>query len=116
MNTTAVRYTNPTTGLDVLPTIRTEIHRIAAGSSTAPVKETGSSVYQVFDGAGTVSVGDHSWSVERGDLFVVPSWVLFSATADAGQDGSDSAALDLFRFCDAPIFEKLDLHRLEVTR
>jgi len=73
-------------------------------------------VYQVFDGAGTVTVGDHSWNVERGDLFVVPSWVPFTAKADAGQAGSDSGALDLFRFCDAPVFEKLDLHRVEVAQ
>ena len=80
------------------------------------MKETGSSVYQVFDGTGTVTIGDESWNVSRGDLFVVPSWVPFSAKADAGQDGSDSAALDLFRFCDAPVFEKLDLHRVEVSK
>jgi gentisate 1,2-dioxygenase len=112
----AVRYTNPNTGLDVLPTIRTEIHRIAAGAETAPVKETGSSVYQVFDGAGTITIGDDHWTVERGDLFVVPSWMPFSAKADGGQAGSDSGALDLFRFCDAPILEKLALDRIEVSR
>ena len=70
----------------------------------------------MFDGAGTVTVGDYAWNVERGDMFVVPSWVPFTARADAGQDGSDSGALDLFRFCDAPIFEKLDLHRTEVSQ
>jgi gentisate 1,2-dioxygenase len=70
----AVRFTNPADGSDVLPTIRAEFHRIARGSQTAPVRETGSSVYQVFDGAGSVTVGDRTWSVTRGDLFVVPSW------------------------------------------
>ena len=108
----AVRYTNPTTGGDVLPTMRVEMHRIAPGSQTAPVRETGSSVYAVFDGAGMVSVGDKSWAVTRGDLFVVPSWQPFSAQSqDPG--GSGSGALDLFRFSDSPVFEALRLDRTQ---
>jgi gentisate 1,2-dioxygenase len=99
----AVRYTNPTTGGDVLPTIRAEMHRIAAGVRTAPCRAVGSSVFQVFDGTGTVAVGDRSWRVARGDLFVVPSWEPLSIHA--------SAELDLFTFSDAPIFEALHLHR-----
>lgn len=107
----AVRFTNPDNGDDVLPTIRTEFHRVVRGTETAPVRETGSSVYQVFDGAGTVTVGDTSWSVTRGDLFVVPSWQPFSVHSEAGATDSDSGALDLFRFSDAPIFEALQLSR-----
>lgn len=97
----AVRFTNPATGADVLPTIRAEMHRIRAGAATALRREVGSSVYQAFDGAGTVSVGDRQWSVERGDLFVVPSWLPFRATAHG------DVALDLFRFSDAPIYDAL---------
>ncbi len=109
----AVRYTNPATGGDVLPTMRTEMHRIARGAETAPVRETGSSVYQVFDGSGTVTVGETSWTVTRGDLFVVPSWEPFSARSEAGASDSDSGALDLFRFSDAPVFEALQLDRTQ---
>jgi gentisate 1,2-dioxygenase len=105
----AVRFTNPTTAGDVLPTIRAEMHRIRGSASTVPRREVGSSVYQVFDGGGTVSVGDTSWIVERGDMFVVPSWISFSAKADAASPG-----LDLFRFSDAPIFEALHAHRLQI--
>jgi gentisate 1,2-dioxygenase len=107
----AIRFTNPTNAGDVLPTIRTEFHRVASGAETAPVRETGSSVYQVFDGAGTVTVGDFSWSVTRGDLFVVPSWQPLSIRSEASASDSDSGALDLFRFSDAPIFERLNLAR-----
>ncbi|MDP4509888.1 cupin domain-containing protein [Nonomuraea turcica] len=110
----AVRYINPTTGGDVLPTIRVEMHRIRRGAETAPRRETGSSVYQVFDGSGRVTVGDQSWSVTRGDLFVVPSWMPFSAKSEASASDSDSAALDLFRFSDGPIFETLHLNRAHV--
>lgn len=109
----AVRFTNPATGADVLPTIRAEMHRVARGSETAPVQETGSSVYQVFDGSGTVTVGDHTWTVTRGDLFVVPSWDPFSARSESGSTDSDSGALDLFRFSDAPVFEALQLDRIQ---
>jgi gentisate 1,2-dioxygenase len=110
----AVRYSNPTNGGDVLPTIRAEMHRVASGSETAPRRDVGSSVFQVFDGSGTVTIGDSSWSVSRGDLFVVPSWQPFSARSEASPSDSDSGALDLFRFSDAPIFEALHLHRTHV--
>lgn len=112
----AVRFTNPTNARDVLPTIRTEMHRIASGTETAPVREVGSSVYQVFDGTGRVTVGEHSWSVQRGDMFVVPSWQPLSIRSQASASDSDSGALDLFRFSDTPIFDKLDLYRTETTR
>jgi gentisate 1,2-dioxygenase len=109
----AVRYSNPHDGSDVLPTLRAEFHRIARGAETAPVRETGSSVYQVFDGSGVVSVGDRSWTVTRGDLFVVPSWEPFSAKSEAGATDSDEGGLDLFRFSDAPVFEALKLNRTQ---
>lgn len=104
----AVRFTNPSNGRDVLPTIRAEMHRLRAGARTRRWREVGSSVFQVFEGRGTVCVGERQWAVARGDLFVVPSWVPCSARADGG------AALDLFRFGDAPIFEALHTHRLHV--
>jgi gentisate 1,2-dioxygenase len=104
----AVRFTNPTTGGDVLPTIRTEMHRLRPGAATRTWREVGSSVFQVFEGQGTVRVGERRWSVGRGDLFVVPSWQPFSAQAEGG------AALDLFRFGDAPIFEALHQHRVQI--
>lgn len=107
----AVRFTNPVTGADVLPTIRAEFHRLARHAESAPRREVGSSVYQVFDGSGTVSVGTERWTVNRGDIFVVPSWQDFSAKSEAGVTDSDSGGLDLFRFSDAPIFEALHLHR-----
>lgn len=109
----AVRFVNPVDGGDVLPTIRAEMHRITRGTQTTPVQETGSSVFQVFDGSGKVSVGDQTWSVGRGDLFVVPSWEPFSVKSEAGADDSDSGALDLFRFSDTPVFDALGLHRAQ---
>jgi gentisate 1,2-dioxygenase len=106
----AVRFINPTSGRDVLPTMRAEMHRIRAGEQTLTRREVGSSVYQVFDGTGNVAVGESTWAVKRGDLFVVPSWAPFTTQAS----GTDS--LDLFRFGDAPIFEALHAHRVQIER
>lgn len=102
----AVRFTNPTTGGDVMPTIRAEMHRLGSGTTTLERREVGSSVWQVFDGTGSVQVGERSWTVGRGDLVCVPSWQPLTLTADS--------ELDLFRFSDAPIFERLHAGRVQV--
>jgi gentisate 1,2-dioxygenase len=98
----AVRYANPTTGGDALPTIRAECHRLAPHAPTLPGREVGSSVFQVFDGSGEVTVATTTWNVSTGDLFVVPSWASVTAVASA-------TGLDLFRFSDSPILEALNL-------
>lgn len=100
----AVKFTNPTNGGDVLPTIRCEFHRLREGSSTAPRHEVGSSIWQVFEGRGAVILGGERHRLETGDLFVVPSWVSWSLEAET--------SFDLFRFSDAPIVEKLHFDRL----
>lgn len=102
----AVRYVNPVTGADVMPTLRVEMHRLTLGAAFRQVREVGSSVYQVFDGGGAVRVGNQHWQVERGDLFAVPSWAPFSAQAAGG------SRMDLFRFSDTPIYEALHTHRV----
>lgn len=99
----AIRYTNPTTGGDVMPTIRCEFHRLRSGVSTPTRHDVGSSVWQVFQGQGTVVFGEQEHSVETGDLFVVPSWVPWELHADS--------ELDLFRFNDGPIIDRLRLDR-----
>lgn len=102
----AVRFTNPGTGSDVLPTIRAEFHRLRQGATTESRREVGSAVWQVFEGSGDIAVGTARWTVERGDVFVVPSWQPLTIGA--------TTPLDLFRFCDAPIFELLQQHRTAV--
>jgi gentisate 1,2-dioxygenase len=104
----AVRFSNPTTGGDVMPTIRAEFHRLRAGAVSEPRREVGSSVWQVFAGSGSVLIGGVEHRLERGDLFVVPSWAEYELTSGDG--------LDLFRFSDAPIFEALGLYRIQVGR
>lgn len=103
----AVRFTNPTTGADALTTLRTEMHRIAAGQRTAPVRETGSAVWQVFEGRGAITLDGARTDLARGDVIAVPSWC--EVALEAGTD------LDLFRFSDAPVLERLDLARREYS-
>jgi gentisate 1,2-dioxygenase len=99
----AVRYTNPTTGGDVMPTIRAEFHRLRAGAHTRTRRDVGSAVYQVFQGTGRFHLGTGSTDVGTGDLVVVPSWTEWAIEADT--------ELDLFTFSDAPIVERLHLDR-----
>lgn len=99
----AIRYVNPTTGGDVMPTIRCEFHRLRAGTQTATRNEVGSTVFQVFEGKGAVVMNGVEHKLEKGDMFVVPSWVPWSLQAET--------QFDLFRFSDAPIMERLGFIR-----
>lgn len=103
----AVRYVNPTTGGDVLPTIRAEFHRLRAGTRTRARRDVGSTVYQVFDGAGRFQLDGIQSPVETGDLIAVPSWTEYLIEADRD--------LDLFAFSDAPIVERLHFNRTHLT-
>ncbi|MCX4703807.1 cupin domain-containing protein [Streptomyces sp. NBC_01352] len=100
-----IRFTNPATGRDALATLRTEMHRLRAGATTATRRTVGSSVWQVFRGSGTVTLDDRVIEVADGDLIAVPSWCALTIAADT--------RLDLFTFNDAPVYEALDLARTE---
>ena len=103
----AIRFANPATGGDVMPTIRAEFHRLRAGTQTRTRREVGSCVFQVFQGSGTAIVDGAEHELGRGDLLAVPSWsaVKFAAAGDG---------VDLFRFSDTPIFERLHQDRVQV--
>ena len=105
MGHAAIRYVNPTTGGDVMPTIRAEFHRLAQGAATTTKREVGSSVFQVFEGSGTFTINDEKTVVEKGDLVVVPSWAALTLSTDDG--------LDLFKFGDQPIVERLGFQRTQ---
>ena len=102
----AIRFSNPTTGADALPTLRTEMHRLARGASTGRRRTVGSSVWQVFSGTGSALLGHETVRLARGDLFAVPSWVPVSLHADE--------ELTAFAFSDAPVYEALHLDRTHV--
>ncbi len=102
----AIRFVNPTTGGDVMPTIRCEFHRLREGTQTATRQEVGSTVFQVFNGEGSVVMNDVTQKLAKGDMFVVPSWVPWQLQAET--------EFDLFRFSDAPIMERLEFMRTQV--
>ena len=60
------------------------------------------------EGAGAVVLDGVTHRLEKGDLFVVPSWIRWSLQAES--------RFDLFRFSDAPIMERLNFHRSLVER
>jgi gentisate 1,2-dioxygenase len=99
----AVRFVNPTTGGDVMSTIRAQFHRLRAGTSTDTVREVGSSVYQVFEGRGQIIINGETNTLNKGDLIVVPSWAAWSLHAET--------EFDVFQFGDHPIIERLNLNR-----
>jgi gentisate 1,2-dioxygenase len=96
-----VRFTNPATGRDALPTIRVEMHRMRAGTTTPTRRVVGSSVWQVFAGTGSFELDGATLEVQHGDLVAVPSWCRLTVTADD--------ELDVFAFSDAPVYEALHL-------
>lgn len=103
----AIRFTNPATGDDALPTIRTEMHRLRAGARTSTRRTAGSAVWQVFRGSGTAVLDEHRFRLAEGDLVTVPSWVPLRFEAET--------QLDLFTFNDHRVFEVLNLDRVEIS-
>lgn len=103
----AGRYINPTTGGDVMPTIRAEFHRLRAGVATRTRRDVGSTVFQVLDGEGRFRLDQQTHEVTKGDLIVVPSWVPWPLETSGG--------IDLFAFSDAPIVERLHFHRTHIS-
>ncbi|MHB1536656.1 MAG: cupin domain-containing protein [Acidimicrobiales bacterium] len=109
----AVRFLDPSNGADALRTIRTEMHRLRAGTTTTAMRTVGSSVWQVFRGAGRVYAGEQAFDVGRGDLFAVPSWARLVIEAPAGRPEEGAEGIDLFRFGDEPVYEALGLDRVQ---
>ncbi|MEJ2863635.1 cupin domain-containing protein [Actinomycetospora flava] len=100
-----LRYTDPVSGGDVMPTMRCEIARVLAGAATVPARQTGGRVLCVLHGGGEIRIGAERFAVEPGDLLAVPSWTPWSVHADA--------EIDLFSTSDAPVLEALGLLRTE---
>ncbi len=110
-STTVHRFVADDGRSDVMPTMRCQMHRLAAGTSTTDRAHVGSSVFVVFRGDGSVAItggrrGDVEAPLRPGDVVAVPSWVEVTWTADD--------QLDLFEMSDAPVIEALQLDRTAV--
>ncbi len=99
----AVRYADPTTGRDVMPTLRCEMHRLVPGGRTPTTRRVGSSVWVTYSGAARAVVDGTAYDLAAGDTLAVPSW--------APLDFEAAEPTDLFCLCDAPVLEALGLAR-----
>jgi len=88
-----------------MPTMRCEMRRLRSGHRSAVRRQTGSRVATVLSGTGAARIGDETFDLEPGDIFVVPSWARLELAAEA--------QLDVFSVTDAPILQALGLWRDE---
>lgn len=103
----AVRYADPSTGRDVMPTLRCEMFRVPPQASPERWRQTGSRVLSVLNGLGHVRVGDQSFPLAPGDIIAVPSWTPIVFEADS--------TLDIFSVSDEVVLEALGLSRRETS-
>lgn len=99
----SVRYADPATGKDIMPTLRAEMHRVLAGHRTRAVRKTGSGIWVVHRGSGATVIDGRRFDWTAGDMFVTPSW------AAVDHEAADDA--DLFVVSDWPALEALGLAR-----
>jgi gentisate 1,2-dioxygenase len=103
-----LEYQHPQTGGPVLPTMACYIQLIRAGERLKAHRQTGSAVYYVERGNGETIIDGVRYVWGKGDVMVMPSWAL---REHANTSKSEDAIL--FSISDAPVLEKLGLHRTE---
>ncbi len=98
-----LRYANPLTGGDILPTIGAFIQLLPRGFATRSYRSTDASVLCIVEGKGQTRIGDtlHQW--EPHDILVVPAWqpVVHEVARESV----------IFAFSDRPVQQKLGLFR-----
>ncbi|HUZ19155.1 MAG TPA: cupin domain-containing protein [Acidimicrobiales bacterium] len=100
----ALRFADPTTGGDVMATMRCEMHRLPPGGATRRPRRVGSSIWVAFRGGCAVQVDEERLTLGQGDILAVPSW------AELSFEAREQA--DLFCVSDAPVVEALGLDRV----
>jgi len=68
-------------GAPALPTTSLHMERLSGGFETRPFRTSANQIFTVVSGSGQTVVGDQTFAWERGDVFVVPSWHVFSHAA-----------------------------------
>jgi gentisate 1,2-dioxygenase len=101
----AVRFVDPTSGRDIMPTLRAEMHRLLPGHRTPTTRTVGSGIWVVYNGAGATVIDGTRYEWSAGDMFVVPSW--------AAVDHEATEEADLFLLSDGPVVEAVGLGRTE---
>jgi gentisate 1,2-dioxygenase len=103
-----MRYTNPLTGGDAIPTISTFIQLLPGGMTTRSYRATDSTVFVVVEGTGATTIGGETFDWGPHDVIVAPSWLPFTHTADRG----DAV---LFSYSDRGVQEMLGFWRDQRT-
>lgn len=103
----SIRYADPATARDIMPTLRAEMHRVLAGHRTPTVRTVGSGIWVAFRGSGATVINGRRFRWSAGDMLVTPSWAAVDHEADADAD--------LFLFSDAPALEALGLARTQTA-
>jgi len=100
-----VRYANPTTGGWALPTMGAHLALLPAGFKGEPYRSTDGTIFVCAEGQGKTKIGDETFEWGKNDVFVAPSWMRYSHTAD-----KESV---LFSISDRPMQEALGIWREE---
>ena len=99
------QFTDPITGGVICLTFDCWMHRVGPELSAAPRRKTGSSIFVVFNGSGSSTIGDTDYDWETGDIFVVPSWAPVQHHPDE--------VSNLFEMTDRPVMKAVGLYREE---
>lgn len=90
-----VRYSNPTTGGDILTTISAAVQLLPSGFEGRPMRSTDATVYVSLRGTATFYVDDIRYDLAVGDVLIAPSWSWVRCTAPSEEcfifSGSDGA-------------------------
>ena len=78
-----LRYRRPDTGADPFPTMAVFLQHLPAGFSGRSYRSTDGAVFCVFEGRGTVVIGEKTFEFAPHDVFVVPSWEAYRLAAAA---------------------------------
>jgi gentisate 1,2-dioxygenase len=102
-----LRYVNPATGGEILPTIGCRLRLLVAGSQTRAHRHTASSIYHVAEGRGFSVLNGVRFDWVKGDTFAVPLWCWHEHAAPA----EDAV---LFELTDEPVLVALGQLREQV--
>ncbi|MEO8937397.1 MAG: gentisate 1,2-dioxygenase [Burkholderiaceae bacterium] len=98
-----MQYINPASGGFAMPTIGTFIQFMPKGFEGSGERVTDGTIYNVVEGRGRTTIGEHTFSWGPRDIFVAPSWLPVVHAVD------DDAVL--FSYSDRPVQKALGLWR-----
>ena len=76
-------------------------------AETPPLRETSSSIVQVYEGSGAVTIAGETLRFTQGDIIAVPAWKRVSFESDPGR------TMYLFRMHDRPFVRSINAYRAD---